>query len=104
MQVNIEDKMFSLVEILILPCQVIFKSFANSYHHLRSLSLEWQEKPEDWDVVDKTQNWGLRRFLFEKIEKPEEEVDYLDSTENGETSEKAHGASYQTQLRFHCHL
>ena len=62
MQVNIEDKMFSLVEILILPCQVVFKSFANSCHHLRSLSLEWQEKPEDLVFVNKNQKtWGGSR-------------------------------------------
>ena len=35
---------------------------------------------------------------------PEKVVDDLDSTEDGEASEKAHGASYQTQLGFHCHL
>ena len=36
--------------------------------------------------------------------KPEEEVDDLDPTEDGEAGEKTHGASDQTQLGFYCHL
>ena len=39
-----------------------------------------------------------------KKETPDEVVDYLDPTKDGEASEKAHCASYQTQLGFHCHL
>ena len=39
-----------------------------------------------------------------KKETPDEVVDYLDPTEYGEASEKAHCASYQAQLGFHCHL
>ena len=40
---NIEDKMFSLVQFLILSCKMVFESFANSCcHDLRSLSLEYK--------------------------------------------------------------
>ena len=39
-----------------------------------------------------------------KTKKPEKEEDNLNATENGEASEKAHGASNQTQLGLHCHL
>ena len=36
--------------------------------------------------------------------KPENKVDNLNPTKDGEAGKKAHGASYQTQLGFHCHL
>ena len=36
---------------LIRSCQMIFKSFANSCCHLRSLGPQWQEKPEDWYII-----------------------------------------------------
>ena len=39
-----------------------------------------------------------------KTERPEKVVDDLNPTEDGEASQKAHGASNQTQLGFHCHL
>ena len=35
---------------------------------------------------------------------PEEVVDYLNPAEDGEACEKAHRASYQTQLGLHGHL
>ena len=35
---------------------------------------------------------------------PEKVVDDLDTTEDGEAGEKAHGAPYQTQLGLHSHL
>ena len=38
------------------------------------------------------------------IKQPDEVVDDLDPTEDGEASEKAHCASYQAQLSLHCHL
>ena len=38
------------------------------------------------------------------LERPDKVVDDLDSTEDREASEKAHGAPYQTQLGLHSHL
>ena len=43
-------------------------------------------------------------FITENKKKPHKVIDDLYSTEDGEASEKAHGASNQTQLGFHCHL
>ena len=42
--------------------------------------------------------------VVSKHKKPEKEVDNLDPTKDGEASEKTHSTSYQTQLRFYCHL
>ena len=42
--------------------------------------------------------------LSTKLGLPEKVIDYLNPTEDGESSEEAHSASYQTQLGFHCHL
>ena len=39
-----------------------------------------------------------------KSRKPEKKVQDLNTAEDGEASEKAHRASYQPQLGFHCHL
>ena len=39
-----------------------------------------------------------------KTERPEKVVDDLNPTKDGEASQKAHGASNQTQLGFHRHL
>ena len=36
--------------------------------------------------------------------KPDKVVYDLNSTKDGETSEKSHGASYQNKLSFQCHL
>ena len=52
-QVDIRDRMLSFLQILILSCQMVFKSFANSCHHLRSLSLEWHEKPGELSCCQK---------------------------------------------------
>ena len=49
------------------------------------------EEPEEWEIVTDSKQ-------------PEKEVENLDSTEDGEASEKAHGATNQTQLGFHCYL
>ena len=96
MQVNIKYGIFSLSQILILTCQVVLKSFANRRHHIRSLSLEWQEKATDLDIVDIDKNRNLRiGILLIKSKKPEEEVDNLNAAENGEASEKARRASNQ---------
>ena len=52
----------------------------------------------------------MKNLRYEKLSKinrkskPEDKVDYLDPTEDGEASEKTHSASYQTQLGFYCHL
>ena len=39
-----------------------------------------------------------------KSKAPDKVIDDLDPTEDGEASEKAHCASYKTQLCFHRHL
>ena len=45
---------------------------------------------------------NLRMWSYEKEEekKPEKKVENLNPTEDGEASEKAHGAPDQTQLGF----
>ena len=53
---------------------------------------------EIWILKHRNAKWP------EKVTKPDDEVDKFDPTENGKASEKAHGASNQTQLGFHCHL
>ena len=47
---------------------------------------------------------GQIRVYHRKSTKPQKVVDDLDSTEDREASEKAHGAPYQTQLGLHSHL
>ena len=81
---------------LVLSCQMVFKSLPDSRHHLCPGNLEGHEKPEEGEV--------LKEFIKESESEPEKVVDDLDSTKNGEASEKAHGASNQAQLGFHCHL
>ena len=44
------------------------------------------------------------RIEQRNLERPDKVVDDLDSTEDREASEKAHGAPYQTQLGLHCHV
>ena len=44
------------------------------------------------------------RIEQRNLERPDKVVDDLDSTEDREASEKAHGAPYQTQLGLHSHL
>ena len=75
---------------------MVVKSLVDSRHHLCPGNLEGHEKPEEGEV--------LKEFIKASECEPEKVVDDLDSTEDGEASEKAHGASYQTQLGFHCHL
>ena len=53
---------------------------------------------------EKINKSGQIRVYHRKSKKPQKVVDDLYSTEDGEASEKAHGASNQTQLGFHCHL
>ena len=45
-----------------------------------------------------------QRIEFRNLERPDKVVDDLDSTEDREASEKAHGAPYQTQLGLQSHL
>ena len=87
----IKNDILSISLFVILPCQMGFKSFGYSWHHLGFRDLEGHEKPETWKVVSKRK-------------KPEKEVNNLDPTEDGEAGEKTHSASYQTQLGFYCHL
>ena len=54
-----------------------------------------------WRSSGTWRTWGLRE---EKSKKPGDVEDDFDSTEDGEASEKAHCASNQAQLGFHCHL
>ena len=64
---------------------------------LRDIENLGKEEFKKWKVTTK-------EFIKEIDGKPEKIVDDLNPAENGEASEKAHGASYQTQLGFHCHL
>ena len=81
---------------LVLSCHMVVKSLVDSRHHLCPGNLEGHEKPEEGEV--------LKEFIKESESEPEKVVDDLDSTEDGEASEKAHGAPYQTQCCFHRHL
>ena len=49
-------------------------------------------------------NLRIELFVGLKRKIPEKVVDDFDPTEDGETSEKTHCASNQSQLGFHCHL
>ena len=49
-------------------------------------------------------NLGIGWVFKPKQKLPEEVEDDLDPAEDGEASEKAHCASYQTQLGLHGHL
>ena len=91
---------FFFCPLLILLCQVIFKSLFDSRHHIGSRGLERHEEPQRVKVNES----GQIRVYHRKSKKPQKVVDDLDSTEYGEASEKAHGASNQTQLGLHCHL
>ena len=89
-----------LCPLLILLCQAIFKSLFDSRHHLGFRGLERHEVPHRVKVNKS----GHIRVYHRKSKKPQKVVDDLYSTKDGEASEKAHGASYQTQLGFQCHL
>ena len=52
-------------------------------------------------ILRDMKNLGIKR---KKRKKPGDVEDDFDSTEDGEASEKAHCASNQAQLGFHCHL
>ena len=86
--------------LLILLCQVIFKSLFDSRHHIGSRGLERHEEPQRVKVNES----GQIRVYHRKSKKPQKVVDDLYSTEDGKASEKAHGAPYQTQLGLYCHL
>ena len=51
------------------------------------------EKPEE-----------MNEKVSERIRKPEKKVHDFTPTENGEASEKTHGATYQSYHPFHSHL
>ena len=72
---------------------MVFKSFVDSRHYGSSGDLEGHEEPEE-----------KGNHLKAAKEIPDEVVDDFNPTEDGEASEKAHCASYQAQLGFHCHL
>ena len=88
--------------LLILPCQMIFKSLFYGRDHIGSRSLQGHEKPER-KKFQKIEN-SHQRIEQRNLERPDKVVDDLDSAEDREASEKAHGAPYQTQLGLHCHL
>ena len=72
---------------------MVFKSFVDSRHHHNSGDLERHEEPEE-----------KGNYLKANKETPDEVEDDFNPTEDGEASEKAHCASYKTQLCFHRHL
>ena len=55
-----------------------------------------------WTGEPRKFNW--KWTLVEWEDEPEQVVDDLNPTEDGEASEKTHCASYQAQLGLHCHL
>ena len=82
---------------------MIFKSLFYGRDHIGSRSLQGYEKPERKKVFKKSKN-SHKRIEQRNLERPDKVVDDLDSTEDREASEKAHGAPYQTQLGLHSHL
>ena len=48
--------------------------------------------------------WSLINWSLKKTQRPEEVEDYLDPTEYGESSKKAHCSSNQAQLGLKRHL
>ena len=80
---------------------MIFKSLFYGRDHIGSRSLQGHEKPERKKV---SKSRKIERIEQRNLERPDKIVDDLDSTEDREASEKAHGAPYQTQLGLHCHL
>ena len=72
---------------------MIFKSLVDSRHYGSSWDLEGHEEPEK-----------IVGDISPKKNKPEKVVDDLDPTEDGEASEEAHCAPYQTQLGLSCYL
>ena len=72
---------------------MVFKSFVDSRHYHSSGDLEGHEEPEE-----------KGNYLKANKETPDEVEDDFNPTEDGEASEKAHCASYQAQLGYHCHL
>ena len=47
---------------------------------------------------------GIEWLIESTLKAPQKVVDDLNRTEDGEAGEKAHSATYQSQLGFHCHL
>ena len=72
---------------------MVFKSLVDSRRYCSSWDFERHEEPEK-----------LFGDVRPKKNKPEKVVDDLNPTEDGEASEKAHRASNEAQLGFHCHL
>ena len=63
-----------------------------------------EEAPKSLGTLRDMKNLGIGWVFETKQKLPEEVVDDLDPAEDGEASEKAHCASNQAQLGFHCHL
>ena len=57
-----------------------------------------------WEKKFQKIEYSHERIEQRNLERPDKVVDDLDSTEDREASEKAHGAPYQTQLGLHCDL
>ena len=76
-----------LFPLLVLPCQMIFKSLVYSRRYRSSWDFERHEEPEK-----------LFGVFCPKKNKPVKVVDDLNPTEDGEASEKAHRASNEAQL------
>ena len=88
-KVTLFSHILILHSFLVLPCQMVFKSLPHSRDHLSSANPERHEEPAHGEVERLKSRQG-------KSKKPEKKVDDLDRTEDGEASEKAHRASYQT--------
>ena len=74
---------------LILWFQMILKNLSNSRLHLLF-----------WDSQGHQESENVKLWKKEEEKKPEKKVENLNPTEDGEASEKAHGAPDQTQLGF----
>ena len=89
---------------LIFPPQVVLIFLVDCFHHVRSADLERHEEPEAGRVVilrkiEKPKNTTEKREemnekVSERIREPEKKVHDFNPTENGEASEKTHGATY----------
>ena len=98
---------------LISPHQVVLIFLFDCFHHVRSADLERHEEPEAGRVVNRKiekpkntieKSEEMNEKVSERIREPEKKVHDFNPTENGEASEKTHGATYQSYHPFQCHL
>ena len=85
--------------------QVVGELLVGSRNNLNFGNPQWHEEPEGRTIYHIIRNFKsqYQKYCLNfrlKDTKPENEVDDLNPTEDGESSEKAHCASNQTKLRL----